>query len=71
MFGNFGLLAEVKGTLEFWDMVILVVYFGFLIGLGIYTSRKIKSSEEFMIAGQKIPGWAAGLSVMCAYTSSL
>jgi SSS family solute:Na+ symporter len=24
-----------------------------------------------MVAGRRIPGWAAGLSVMCAYTSSL
>ncbi|MHC4637670.1 MAG: sodium:solute symporter family transporter [Planctomycetota bacterium] len=71
MFGDFGLLAEVQGTLESLDIVILIGYFVFLIGLGIYTSRKIKSSEEFMIAGQTIPGWAAGLSVMCAYTSSL
>jgi SSS family solute:Na+ symporter len=52
-------------------MMIIGAYFVVLIGLGVYTSRKIVSSEEFMVAGRRIPGWAAGLSVMCAYTSSL
>jgi SSS family solute:Na+ symporter len=61
----------IKGHLDILDLVILIGYFVVLIGLGIYTSRKIVSSEEFMVAGRRIPGWAAGLSVMCAYTSSL
>jgi len=65
------MLAVVQGKLSILDMGILGVYFAILIGLGIYTSRKIVSSEEFMVAGRRIPGWAAGLSVMCAYTSSL
>jgi len=71
MFDGFGILAEVQGKLEILDYVILLGYFAVLIGLGVYTSRKIVSSEEFMVAGRRIPGWAAGLSVMCAYTSSL
>ena len=71
MFGSFDLLAAVQGKLEVLDLVILFGYFAVLIGLGIYTSRKIVSSEAFMVASRKIPGWAAGLSVMCAYTSSL
>jgi len=65
------LLGAVEGKLAILDVMILFVYFAVLIGLGVYTSRKIVSSEEFMVAGRRIPGWAAGLSVMCAYTSSL
>jgi SSS family solute:Na+ symporter len=65
------LLGAVEGKLAVPDMIILVGYFAALIGLGVYTSRKIVSSEEFMVAGRRVPGWAAGLSVMCAYTSSL
>jgi len=71
MFAGFDLLAAVEGKLGALDVTILLGYFAVLIGLGIYTSRKIVSSEEFMVAGRRIPGWAAGLSVMCAYTSSL
>jgi SSS family solute:Na+ symporter len=65
------LLAAVAGKVSVLDMVIVLTYFAALVGLGIYTSRKIVSSDEFMMAGRKIPGWAAGLSVMCAYVSSL
>jgi len=71
MSGGVQLLAMVEGKLAIVDMIILLAYFAVLIGLGVYTSRKIVSSEEFMLAGRRIPGWAAGLSVMCAYTSSL
>ena len=71
MIDSFQILAAVEGSLETLDLIILFAYFAVLIGLGIYTSRKIVSSEEFMVAGRRIPGWAAGLSVMCAYTSSL
>jgi hypothetical protein len=71
MIAGLDVLAAVEGSLAPLDIIILVAYFAVLIGLGVYTSRKIVSSEEFMIAGRKIPGWAAGLSVMCAYTSSL
>jgi len=61
----------MQGSLNWLDISILVAYFCVLVGMGIYASRKIKTSEHFMIAGQTIPGWAAGLSVMCAYTSSI
>ncbi|HUT28734.1 MAG TPA: hypothetical protein VMX13_02995 [Sedimentisphaerales bacterium] len=68
---SLNMLSAVEGKLAIVDMIIIGAYFVVLIGLGIYTSRKIVSSEEFMVAGRRIPGWAAGLSVMCAYTSSL
>ncbi len=71
MLAGLDVLAAVEGSLAPLDIIILVAYFVVLIGLGIYTSRKIVTAEEFMVAGRKIPGWAAGLSVMCAYTSSL
>jgi SSS family solute:Na+ symporter len=70
---NVGLqiLAVVRGQFHLVDTLILFAYFAVLIVLGVVTSRKIKTSEGFMLAGRKIPGWAAGLSVMCAYTSSI
>ncbi|TFG50707.1 MAG: hypothetical protein E4H40_00750 [Candidatus Brocadiia bacterium] len=72
MIDSFQILAAWEGSKLHWlDMVILFGYFGILVAMGLYASRKIKSSAEFMVAGGKIPGWAAGLSVMCAYTSSL
>lgn len=68
---NPDMLGAIQGELKLLDIIILFAYFGFLITLGYIVSRKISTSEHFMLAGKKIPGWAAGLSVMCAYTSSI
>lgn len=56
------------GTL---DTIILVIYGLVMVIMGVYFLRKTKTSEEFMVAGQGIPAWAAGIAVMSAYTSSI
>ena len=71
MIGSLQLLGAIQGRLQWLDLIILFGYFVVLVVIGVVASRRIKSSEGFMIAGRKIPGWAAGLSVMCAYTSSI
>jgi SSS family solute:Na+ symporter len=53
------------------DVVIIVAYGLVLLGMGIYFFRRSKTSEHFMIAGQSIPAWAAGIAVMSTYTSSI
>ena len=39
--------------------------------MGIYFHRKTKTANQFMVADNTIPAWAAGLAVMSAYTSSI
>jgi SSS family solute:Na+ symporter len=39
--------------------------------MGYYFAAKMKTAGQFMTANGKIPGWAAGLAVMSAYTSSI
>ncbi|MCP4613709.1 MAG: sodium/solute symporter [Planctomycetes bacterium] len=53
------------------DIGILVLYGAVLIGMGVYYTRKCRTSDQFMVAGRSIPAWAAGLAVMSAYTSSI
>ena len=53
------------------DTTILILYGCVLIAMGVYYKRKCRTSEQFMIADQTIPAWAAGLAVMSAYTSSI
>ncbi len=57
--------------LGLFDTLILILYAVVLIGMGVYFLRKSKTSEQFMVAGQSIPAWAAGIAVMSAYTSSI
>lgn len=59
------------GNLAFIDYLILAIYSIILLGMGFYFARKMKTAGQFMTANGKIPGWAAGLAVMSAYTSSI
>jgi SSS family solute:Na+ symporter len=58
-------------TLGFADSSLLVAYATILIVMGIYFTRRSRTSEEFMVAARSIPAWAAGLAVMSTYTSSI
>lgn len=53
------------------DICIFVLYAAALIGMGLYSLRKTRTAEQFMVAGRTIPAWAAGIAVMSAYTSSI
>ncbi|MGI9550670.1 MAG: sodium:solute symporter family transporter [Aurantibacter sp.] len=53
------------------DLFIIIAYGLILLGMGVYFYKKSKSSEQFMIAGKRIPAWAAGIAVMSTYTSSV
>ena len=53
------------------DVAIIVAYGLVLLGMGVYFFRRSKTSEHFMVAGQSIPAWAAGIAVMSTYTSSI
>ena len=59
------------GNLAFVDYLILAIYSIILLGMGFYFARKMETAGQFMTANGKIPGWAAGLAVMSAYTSSI
>ena len=61
----------MQGNLSAIDIGILILYGTVLIGMGVYYTRKCRTSEQFMVAGRSIPAWAAGLAVMSTYTSSI
>jgi solute:Na+ symporter, SSS family len=61
----------MQGNLGIIDIGILALYSCVLIGMGVYYKRKCRTAEQFMVADRTIPAWAAGLSVMSAYTSSI
>lgn len=39
------------------DIVIVIVYMLALVGVGIWTARKTKTTEDFMVAGRNIGIW--------------
>lgn len=53
------------------DYLVLTVYLFLLVALGWYFSRKEQSTKDFFLGGQRIPFWAAGISIMATQVSSI
>ncbi len=52
------------------DLSIIVIYLITMVGVGIYFSRKNRSSDQYTKASGAIPGWAIGLSLYATFLSS-
>ena len=60
-----------QGMFGALDLSVLVLYLFLLIGLGIRFSRHDRGAEDFFLAGQRIPGWAAGISIYATQLSAI
>jgi SSS family solute:Na+ symporter len=48
------------------DYIVLIVYFVFVLGIGIILKRFTKSSSDFLAAGRSLPAWICGLAFISA-----
>jgi SSS family solute:Na+ symporter len=48
------------------DWLIMVVYFGFVLGIGVALKRYVKTSSDFFLAGRSLPAWVCGLAFLSA-----
>ena len=53
------------------DLIIIVLYFVLVLGLGLYLKRFTHTGEEFFMAGREMTAWIAGLSFISANLGSL
>jgi len=51
-------------------LIVMVIYMAFIIFLGFYQGRKVKTGSDFAIADRKLPGWVAALSERATGESS-
>ncbi|NOZ45398.1 MAG: sodium/proline symporter [Chlorobi bacterium] len=51
-------------------LVVMATYITLLVLWGIYQGRKVKSANDYAIAGRNLPGWAAALSERATGESS-
>ena len=58
-------------TLSPVDLVIIVIYFAVVLGIGFYLKKYASTGEEFFMAGRKMTAWIAGISFISANLSSL
>jgi len=53
------------------DLVIVVLYFALVLGIGFYLKRFSATGEDFFMAGREMTAWIAGLSFISANLGSL
>jgi solute:Na+ symporter, SSS family len=53
------------------DMVVVILYFVVVLGIGLYLKKYTQTGDEFFMAGRKMTAWIAGLSFVSANLSSL
>ncbi len=58
-------------SLSFIDVLIIVLYFVMILGIGFYLKSFTKTSEDFFMAGRSMTDWVAGLSFLAANLGSL
>ena len=63
--------GSVSGGFGALDWTVLVVYLALLVGVGALFSRRNESTDDFFLAGGRIPWWAAGLSIFGTQLSAL
>ncbi len=48
------------------DWIIMLVYFVFVLGIGLALKRYMRTSTDFFLAGRSIPAWVCGLAFISA-----
>ena len=52
------------------DWAIVGVYLAFMVATGLWFARRQTSAEEYLLAGRRIPVWAAAISIVAASVSA-
>ena len=58
-------------TLSPADVLIVVIYFAVVLGIGVYLKRYANTSNDFFMAGREMSAWVAGLSFLSANLGAL
>ena len=60
-----------KGKFGILNIIVIVLYFGVLLWMGIFFSRRQKSSNDYFKGGGRLPWWAVGLSIFGTALSAI
>jgi SSS family solute:Na+ symporter len=53
------------------DYSIMLIYVGFVVGIGFALKRYMRTSADFFLSGRSIPAWVAGLAFLSANLGAL
>ena len=58
--------ADLQLDASWVDYLLIVVYFAFVLGIGLAARRSISSSLDFFLSGRSLPAWVTGLAFISA-----
>ncbi len=53
------------------DYLVLISYMGIILGVGFYFMKRQKSTRDYFIANNRIPGWAMGMALIATLVSNM
>src|SRR6201997_1831611 len=53
-------------NLTYIDWLIMLVYFVFVLGIGFWLRRSVRTSNDFFLSGRAMPAWVTGLAFISA-----
>src|SRR6201986_4222845 len=60
------LAAGLRLSLAPLDYALLIIYFVFVIGIGLALRRLVKTSTDFFLSGRSLPAWITGIAFVSA-----
>jgi SSS family solute:Na+ symporter len=63
--------SGIKLNLDIFDYLIIILYFGTVLGVGFAARRAIKTSADFFLSGRSMPAWVTGLAFVSANLGAL
>ena len=58
-------------ALSIFDYLIIILYFGFVLGIGYFLKKAIKTSDDYFLSGRSIPAWITGIAFIAANLGAL
>jgi len=62
---------QLHPTLHPIDYSIMLIYVGFVVGIGFALKRYMRTSSDFFLSGRSIPAWVCGLAFLSANLGAL
>jgi SSS family transporter len=66
-----GVPTGPESRFGFINYAVLIAYFTVLVGMGVYFSRREESTDDYFLAGGRVPWWAAGISIFGTQLSAI
>ncbi len=63
--------ADADATFGWVNYAVLAVYLSSLLGMGAYFAKREKTTDDFFLAGRRVPWWAAGMSIFGTQLSAI